>query len=224
MCEMCQQTHTFQFPLYLIRPFVVSLLHSHNLCYATLLLLPPSREERCITTQVMAVRLAWVSGVSGGKGERWKRKRERALLPPPPSPIKNLVSPIPLGRPDTQATVRQTRSWLVGRTLCKPPCYTSYTLSFVPHKKRNLTLPHTFQLCPWVPPRPNECLNEPIAKSAAITNHCTKEKWRPISSEWIVFSQHVFLVSAVLFLVSYLSLLCPSTELHSLWNITGSFW
>ena len=48
-------------------------------------------------------RIAWVSGVSGGKGERWKRKRERALLPPPPSPIKNLVSPIPLGRPDTQA-------------------------------------------------------------------------------------------------------------------------
>ena len=26
-----------------------------------------------------------------------------SLLPPPPSPIKNLVSPIPLGRPDTQA-------------------------------------------------------------------------------------------------------------------------
>ena len=178
MCEMCQQTYTFQFPLYLIRPFVVSLLHSHNLCYATLPLLPPSREERCITTHTAIIIMA----------------------------------------------VRQTRSWPVGRTLCKPPCYTSYTLSFVPHKKLNLTLPHTFQLCPWVPPRPNECLNEPIAKSAAITNHCTKEKWRPISSEWIVFSQHVFLVSAVLFLVSYLSLLCPSTELHSLWNITGSFW
>ena len=82
MCEMCQQTYTFQFPLYLIRPFVVSLLHSHNVCYTTLPLLPPSREERCITTQIMAV--------------------------------------------------RQTRSWPVGRTLCKPPCYTSYTLSFVP--------------------------------------------------------------------------------------------
>jgi len=90
---------------------VVSLLHSHNLCYATLPLLPPSREERCITTQIMAV--------------------------------------------------MQTRSWPVGRTLCKPPCYSSYTLSFVPHKKLNLTLPHTFQLCPWVPPRPIECLNEP---------------------------------------------------------------
>ena len=134
---MCQQTYTFQFPLYLIRPFVVSLLHSHNLCYTTLPLLPPSREERCITTHTAIIIMA----------------------------------------------VRQTRSWPVGRTLCKPPCYTSYTLSFVPHKKRNLTLPHTFQLCPWVPPRPNECLNEPIAKSAAITNHCTKEKWRPISSE-----------------------------------------
>ena len=47
--------------------------------------------------------VAWVSGVSGGKGERWKRKRKRALLPPPPSSIKNLLSPIPLGRPDTQA-------------------------------------------------------------------------------------------------------------------------
>ena len=138
---MCQQTYTFQFPLYLIRPFVVSLLHSHNLCYTTLPLLPPGREERCITTQIMAV--------------------------------------------------RQTRSWPVGRTLCKPPCYTSYTLSFVPHKKLNLTLLHTFQLCPWVPPRPNECLNEPIAKSAAITYHCTKEKWRPISSEWIFFTTRV---------------------------------
>ena len=35
--------------------------------------------------------LAWVSGVSGGKGERWKRKKKSRL-------------PIPLGRPDTQAT------------------------------------------------------------------------------------------------------------------------
>ena len=38
-----------------------------------------------------------------------------SLLPPPPSPIKNLVSPIPLGRPDTQAnmskcTKRQVKS------------------------------------------------------------------------------------------------------------------
>ena len=44
-----------------------------------------------------------------GKGERWKRKRERAegeklpfSSPPPPSPISNLLSPSPLGRPDTQ--------------------------------------------------------------------------------------------------------------------------
>lgn len=108
MCEMCQQTYTFQFPLYLIRPFVVSLLRSHNVCYTTLPLLPPSREERCITTHTAIIIMA----------------------------------------------VRQTRSWPVGRTLCKPPCYTSYTLSFVPHKKLNLTLPHTFQLCPWLPPRP----------------------------------------------------------------------
>ena len=34
--------------------------------------------------------VAWVSGVSGGKGERWKRK--------------NLLSPCSLGRPDTQAS------------------------------------------------------------------------------------------------------------------------
>ena len=46
-----------------------------------------------------------------GKGERWKRKRERAegeelpfSSPPPPSPIENLLSPSPLGRSDTQAT------------------------------------------------------------------------------------------------------------------------
>ena len=38
--------------------------------------------------------LSWVSGVSGGKEERWKRKRERAealmklKLPPPPPPSK----------------------------------------------------------------------------------------------------------------------------------------
>ena len=37
-----------------------------------------------------------------GKGERWKRKKERAS-PPPPSPISNLLSPSPLGRPGTQA-------------------------------------------------------------------------------------------------------------------------
>ena len=37
-----------------------------------------------------------------GKGEGWKRKKERAD-PPPPSPISNLLSPSPLGRPDTQA-------------------------------------------------------------------------------------------------------------------------
>ena len=35
-----------------------------------------------------------------GKGERWKQKREKA----PPSPIYNLLSPSPLGRPDTQAS------------------------------------------------------------------------------------------------------------------------
>ena len=45
-----------------------------------------------------------------GKGERWKRKKERAegeklpfSSPPPPSPISNLLSPSPLGRPGTQA-------------------------------------------------------------------------------------------------------------------------
>ena len=40
--------------------------------------------------------LAWVSGVSGGKGEGEKRKREGAN--------SHLLSPSPLGRPDTQAT------------------------------------------------------------------------------------------------------------------------
>ena len=56
--------------------------------------------------------LAWVSGVSGGKGERWKRKRERAegekpsfLFSPSPVPhLKSPLSPSPLGRPDTRAT------------------------------------------------------------------------------------------------------------------------
>ena len=42
--------------------------------------------------------LAWVSGVSGGKGERWKRKRERAEgeeLSSPPSPLPHQKSPLP---------------------------------------------------------------------------------------------------------------------------------
>ena len=65
--------------------------------------------------QNSGVKLAWVSGVSGGKGEKWKRKRERALLPPPPSPIKNLVFPISLGRPDTQARVKRGKDSLRGR-------------------------------------------------------------------------------------------------------------
>ena len=35
-----------------------------------------------------------------------------SLLPPPPSPIKNLLSPIPLGRPDTQARQKlSSRCW-----------------------------------------------------------------------------------------------------------------
>ena len=43
--------------------------------------------------------LAWVSGVSGGKGERWKRKRERAEGEKPsflfsPSPLPHLKSPL----------------------------------------------------------------------------------------------------------------------------------
>ena len=42
--------------------------------------------------------LAWVSGVSGGKGERWKRKRERAegaqmLLLEPSTPTKHDSKP-----------------------------------------------------------------------------------------------------------------------------------
>ena len=36
------------------------------------------------------------------KGESWRRETP-SLLPPPPYPIKNFLSPIPLGRPDTQA-------------------------------------------------------------------------------------------------------------------------
>ena len=36
------------------------------------------------------------------KGENWRRETF-LFSPPPPSPIKNLVSPIHLGRPDTQA-------------------------------------------------------------------------------------------------------------------------
>ena len=50
----------------------------------------------------------------GGKGERWKQKRERAegeklfFSPPPLSPIVNLLYPSPLGRPDTQASVFPT--------------------------------------------------------------------------------------------------------------------
>ena len=52
----------------------------------------------------MLAQVAPVSGVSGGKGGRWKPKKERALLlPPPPSPFLNLLSPSPLRRPDTPA-------------------------------------------------------------------------------------------------------------------------
>ena len=57
-------------------------------------------------------RLAWVSGVSGGKGEGEKRKREGAKgeEPSSPSPLPLLTSPLlspsPLGRPDTQANER----------------------------------------------------------------------------------------------------------------------
>ena len=45
-----------------------------------------------------------------GKGERWKRKKERAFSSPPsPSPISNLLSPSPLGRPGTQASMQVSR-------------------------------------------------------------------------------------------------------------------
>ena len=39
--------------------------------------------------------IARVSDVSGGKEKRWKRKRDR----------ENLLSPSPLGRPDTRANI-----------------------------------------------------------------------------------------------------------------------
>ena len=51
--------------------------------------------------------LAWVSGVSGGKGERWKRKRERGeeekrltqmLLLEPSTPFLFSPSPLPHGK------------------------------------------------------------------------------------------------------------------------------
>ena len=75
-----------------------------NVCNLLVIVNRVNTRWRCVDRIVVASEaIAWVSGVSGGKGERWKRKRERAS-PPPPSPIKNLLSPIPLGRPDTQAS------------------------------------------------------------------------------------------------------------------------
>ena len=64
---------------------------------------------KCHTYPSLSIRL----GVPGGKGERWKQKRETdeavflSLLPLPLPHLKS-PSPIPLGRPDTQATLTQS--------------------------------------------------------------------------------------------------------------------
>ena len=88
----------------------------------------------CVVVSSLSIRRFW------GKGERWKRKKERAevsgvsegkgkdgsekrrelkernlsLLPLPPPPSKNLLSPSPSGRPDTQATSFQNAHPLLG--------------------------------------------------------------------------------------------------------------
>ena len=56
-------------------------------------------ERQILVRSSLSIKRFW------GKGERWKRKKERAEgeKPPPPSPISNLLSPSHLGRPDTQA-------------------------------------------------------------------------------------------------------------------------
>ena len=61
------------------------------------------------STSSLSIKRFW------GKGERWKRKKERAEGQKPsflfsPSPISNLLSPSHLGRPDTQA-IQQVAAW-----------------------------------------------------------------------------------------------------------------
>ena len=98
-----------------------------------------------ILNSSLSFKLDWVSGISGGKGEGGKRKRERAKgvlcviqsLPHPdfrcvtqfavkwfcvgPS-FPSCPSPSPLGRPDTQAAYKQAadrlKFFLPGATSC----------------------------------------------------------------------------------------------------------
>ena len=67
---------------------------------------------RKIFAAILSIRCFW--GIGGSE----KRKREKA--PPPPSPILNLLSPSPLGRPDTQAILSPIWQTLLFATLALP--------------------------------------------------------------------------------------------------------
>ena len=77
--------------------FVFSALASDSTAAGPRLLSPKSKFVRVVFVFSAVANdstLAGVSGVSGGKGERWKRKRERAFSSPP-SPLPHQKSRLP---------------------------------------------------------------------------------------------------------------------------------